>query len=62
MKLLRHPASCKVAAIVAAGLAVGCLGSSPNIKLYTMNAVSDTRATGAPDGLAIGVGPIRVPR
>ena len=62
MKLLRHPASCKVAAIVAAGLAVGCLGSSPNIKLYTMNAVSESRAPSAPDAPAIGVGPIRVPR
>jgi len=62
MKLLRHPASCSVAAIGAAGLAVGCLGSSPNVKLYTMNAGSGTRATGAPDGLAIGVGPSRVPR
>lgn len=62
MKSLRHPAICKVAAIVAAGLAVGCLGSSPNVSLYTMNAVSDTRTTGAPDALAIGVGPIRVPR
>jgi uncharacterized lipoprotein YmbA len=62
MKLLRHPACCRVAAIVAAGLAVGCLGSSPNVSLYTMNAGSDTRVTGAPDGLAIGVGPIRVPR
>jgi uncharacterized lipoprotein YmbA len=27
-----------------------------------MNAVTDARAAGAPDGLAIGVGPIRVPR
>jgi len=62
MKLLRHAASCRVAAIVAAGLAVGCLGSSPNVRLYTMNAVSDSLATSAPDGLAIGVGPIRVPR
>jgi uncharacterized lipoprotein YmbA len=62
MKLLRYPASCKVVAIVAAGLAVGCLGSSPNVSLYTMNAVSDSRAAGASDGLAIGVGPIRVPR
>jgi uncharacterized lipoprotein YmbA len=62
MKLLRHPASCVVAAIVAAGLALGCLGSSPKISLYTMSAVSDSLATGAPDGLAIGVGPIRVPR
>ncbi len=62
MKLLRHPASCKVAAIVAAGLVVGCLGSSPNVRLYTMNVASDSLATSAPDGLAIGVGPIRVPR
>ncbi len=62
MKLLQHPASCKVAAIVAAGLAVGCLGSSPNISLYTMNPVSDSPAASAPDGLAIGVGPVRVPR
>jgi uncharacterized lipoprotein YmbA len=62
MKLLRHPASCRVAAIVAAGLAVGCLGSSPNVSLYTMNAGYDSLATSAPDGLAIGVGPIRVPR
>jgi len=62
MKLLRHPASCKVVAIVAAGFALGCLGSSPNVRLYTMNAISDSPATSAPDGLAIGVGPIRVPR
>jgi uncharacterized lipoprotein YmbA len=62
MRLLRHAASCRVAAIVAAGLAVGCLGSSPNVRLYTMNAVSESPATSAPDGLAIGVGPIRVPR
>jgi uncharacterized lipoprotein YmbA len=62
MKPFRHPAIYRLAGIVAAGLAVGCLGSSPNVSLYTMNAVSDTRATGAPDGLAIGVGPIRVPR
>ena len=62
MKLLRHPSTCKVAAIVAAGLAVGCLGSSPNVSFYTMNALSETLATSAPDGLVIGVGPIRVPR
>ena len=62
MKPLRLPASCVVAAIVAAGLALGCLGRSPKVNLYTMNAVSDSLATGAPDGLAIGVGPIRVPR
>jgi len=62
MKLLRHAAICKVAAIVAAGLAVGCLGSSPNVSLYTMNAASDSLATGGSDDLAIGVGPIRVPR
>jgi uncharacterized lipoprotein YmbA len=62
MKLLRHAASCRVAAIVAAGLAVSCLGSSPNVSLYTMSAVSNSMTTGAPDGLAIGVGPIRVPR
>jgi len=62
MKLLRHPASCKVVAIVAAGLAVGCLGTSPNVKLYTMNVLSESLATNSPDGLAIGVGPVRVPR
>jgi len=62
MKLLRHSLTCKVAAIVVAGLAVGCLGSSPNVSLYTMNATSDSLVTSAPDGLAIGVGPIRVPR
>jgi hypothetical protein len=62
MKPFRHPAIYRVAAIVAAGLAAGCLGSSPKVSLYTMNAVFDTRASGTPDGLAIGVGPIRVPR
>ena len=62
MKLLRHPACYRAAAILIASLAVGCLGSSPNVRLYTMNAVSDSLATSAPDGLAIGVGPIRVPR
>jgi uncharacterized lipoprotein YmbA len=62
MKLLRHPASCKLAAIVAASLVMGCLGSSPNIDLYTMSAASESVTSAAPDGLAIGVGPIRVPR
>jgi uncharacterized lipoprotein YmbA len=62
MKLLRHPASCKLAAIVAASLMIGCLGSSPNIDLYTMNAASGSVASAGADSLAIGVGPIRVPR
>ena len=62
MKLLRRAAICRVAAIVAAGLAVSCLGSSPNVSLYTMNPISDSAVTGVADGLAIGVGPIRVPR
>ncbi len=62
MKLLRHPASCKLAAIVAAGLVIGCLGSSPTIEFYTMNAASDPVFSAVPDSLAIGVGPIRVPR
>lgn len=62
MKRLRHPARCRVVVIVAAGLAVSCLGSSPNVSLYTMNPVSESPAAGASDGLAIGVGPIRVPR
>jgi uncharacterized lipoprotein YmbA len=62
MKLLQHPACYRAAAILIAGLAVGCFGSSPNVRLYTMNAASDSLTTSAPDGLAIGVGPIRVPR
>ncbi|MBW1843649.1 MAG: membrane integrity-associated transporter subunit PqiC, partial [Deltaproteobacteria bacterium] len=62
MRLLRHAVSCRVAAIVAAGLVVGCLGRSPNVSLYTMNPISESLATSASDGLAIGVGPIRVPR
>jgi uncharacterized lipoprotein YmbA len=62
MKWFRHPASYKVVAIVAAALAVGCLGSSPRVSFFTMNALSDSLSTSAPDGLAIGVGPIRVPR
>jgi len=62
MRLLRHAVSCRVAAIVAAGLAVSCLGRSPNVSLYTMNPISDSPVTSASDGLAIGVGPIRVPR
>jgi hypothetical protein len=62
MKLFRRAAICRVVAIVAAGLAVSCLGSSPNVSLYTMNPISDSAVTGAADGLSIGVGPIRVPR
>lgn len=62
MKRLRHPACFRLVAIVAAGFAVGCLGSSPNVNLYTMNPVSDSSVAGSSDGLAIGVGPIRVPR
>jgi len=62
MRLLQHPARFRVMAIAAAGLAVSCLGSSPNVSLYTMNPISDTPVAGAPGDLAIGVGPIRVPR
>ena len=62
MRLLRCAVSCRVAAIVAAGLAVSCLGRSPNVSLYTMNPISDSSVTSASEGLAIGVGPIRVPR
>ncbi|MBW2493648.1 MAG: membrane integrity-associated transporter subunit PqiC [Deltaproteobacteria bacterium] len=51
-----------MAAIAAASLALSCLGSSPNVSLYTMNAVTDSPIAGDPDGVAIGVGPIRVPR
>ena len=62
MKLFRRAANYRAVVILAAGVAVSCLGSSPKVSLYTMKAVSDLPAASAPDGLAIGVGPIRVPR
>jgi uncharacterized lipoprotein YmbA len=62
MKRLRDSAGWRLVAILVAGLAVGCLGSSPNVSLYTMIPLSDSLAAGATDDLAIGVGPIRVPR
>lgn len=62
MKRLRHPASGKWTAIIAAAFATGCLGSSPNVSLFTMNATAVSSAASAPDGLAVGVGPINVPR
>jgi uncharacterized lipoprotein YmbA len=65
MRRLQHPAGGRLVAIVATGLAMGsmgCLGSSPNISLYTMSAQPAPAVAGASDDLAIGVGPIRVPR
>ena len=62
MKPLRQLANCRAAAIVTAGLALSCLGRSPAVSFYTMNSVSDRPTAEASDGLAIGVGPIRVPR
>ena len=62
MKPLRQLASCRAAAIVVAGLALSCLGRSPAVSFYTMNSVSDRPTAQASDGLAIGVGPVRVPR
>jgi len=67
MRRLQHPAGWGLALIVVTGLTVGCLvigclGTSPNVRLYTMNPQSDASVAGASDGLAIGVGPIRVPR
>lgn len=72
MRPLQHPAGWRRARIVVTGLVVGCfvigclmigcLGSSPNVRLYTMNPQSDASVAGASDGLAVGVGPIRVPR
>jgi uncharacterized lipoprotein YmbA len=62
MKPLRHSLSCWLVATLVASFALGCLGSSPKVILYTMNAVSDSQTTPVSDGLSIGVGPIRVPR
>jgi len=62
MKLLRNRALRAAAAIAAAGCAVSCLGSSPNVTFYTMKGVAGSPVAGAPAGLAVGVGPIRVPR
>ena len=62
MRLLEHAAICRAAVIVAAAFAVNCLGSSPNVSLYTMSSVSSSSTAAATDGPAIGVGPIRVPR
>jgi len=62
MKRLRQPAGGGLAATVASVLVAGCLGTSPNVSFFTMNATAVSSTAPAPDGLAIGVGPIRVPR
>jgi len=62
MRLLGHAAICRATVIVAAAFALNCLGSSPNVSLYTMSAVSSSSKVASADGPAIGVGPIRVPR
>jgi len=62
MKLLRGVVRYRAVVILAAGFALSCLGSSPKVSLYTMKAVSDLPAASETEGLAIGVGPIRVPR
>ena len=51
-----------VAAIVLAGLALGCLGRSPQIRFYTMSGAPGQSTAEANPDLAIGVGPVRVPR
>jgi uncharacterized lipoprotein YmbA len=62
MKSLRSPASIRCVAIVAAFFAVSCLGSSPKVNFYTMSPVSRTPGSSVSNSLAVGVGPIRVPR
>ncbi len=62
MNASRRRTSSWIAAIVAAGIALGCLGRSPAVSLYTMNSVADRSAAAASDGLAIGLGPVSVPR
>jgi uncharacterized lipoprotein YmbA len=62
MRLLGHAAICRATLIAAAAFALNCLGSSPDVSLYTMSSVSSSSTAAATDGPAIGVGPIRVPR
>ena len=46
--------------------AVGCRGTTPSVEFYTLNSVIETPATaqvgGADEKLAIGVGPITIPK
>ncbi len=62
MKRLRHPVIRAATALVGAALSAGCLGTSPGVALYTMSGVSAAPITSETAKLALGVGPIRVPR
>jgi len=62
MSALRRLMTRGVAAIALTGLALGCLGRSPQIRLYTMSAVPGSPIAEVADDLAIGVGPVRLPR
>ncbi len=62
MSALRCATTRGVAAIALAGLALGCLGRSPQVRFYTMSGVPGQSAAEATEDLAIGVGPVQLPR
>jgi hypothetical protein len=62
MSGLRRVMTRGVAAIALVGLALGCLGRSPQIRFYTMSEVPGSPAAEVAEDLAIGVGPVRLPR
>ena len=61
MKLWRSASPILWTSLVVAILALGCLGRSPQMRFYAMSAVPGTSVTGTSE-LAIGVGPLRLPR
>jgi hypothetical protein len=62
MSALRNVTTRGIAVIALAGLALGCLGRSPQVRFYTMSDVPGQAVAGAAEDLAIGVGPVRLPR
>ncbi len=61
MSLRIRLATCGAIAIAVPVLALGCLGRSPQVRFYAMSAVSLPAPAAASD-LAIGVGPVSLPR
>jgi uncharacterized lipoprotein YmbA len=61
MSLRERLATRRAIAIAATVLALGCLGRSPQVRFYAISAVQGTAPDRASD-LAIGVGPLSLPR
>jgi uncharacterized lipoprotein YmbA len=61
MSALRRVTTRGIAAIALAGLALGCLGRSPQVRFYTMSGMPGPSTAEVAEDLAIGVGPVQLP-